>query len=184
MLFLHCSPWPCLPWSILTMFCQGPLLEELPQVCFANNFVLLCRLSRSIFPQLCFFWALPDPVHVLGGWMDGRPSLYGNSISLCHPSASSIPPRSAFADDDVVVDVFDRQCAFVCDAGGGRDGCENIKFEKGDPLCLDLSIELSIDRSIDLASLRRKKEEEDKSRSDAHLDSLSLPSFEQLPPRH
>ena len=89
--------------------------------------------------------------------MDDHRFMATASLSLCLPSASSIPPRSAFADDDVVVDVFDRQCAFVCDAGGGRDGCENIKFEKGDPLCLDLSIELSIDRSIDLASRRRKK---------------------------
>ena len=98
------------------------------------------------------------------------------SLSLSAMPSFRLDPFSAFADDDVVVVVFDRQCAFVCDVGGGREeGCENIKFEKGDPLCVDLSIELSIDRSIDLASLRRKKEEEDKCRSDAHLDSLSLP---------
>ena len=47
---------------------------------------------------------------------------------------------SAF-DDDVV---FDRQCGFVCD-GGRREGCENIKFEKGDPLSLSLSLSLSLD---------------------------------------
>ena len=89
----------------------------------------------------------------------GGPSLYGNSLFRLHALVPACLPSALHAssafDDDVV---FDRQCGFVCD-GGRREGCENIKFEKGDPLSLSLSlsrsilsIELSIDRSIDLAA--------------------------------